>query len=106
MFNLTNRIQRLLSWIKTNQEHQNSLIVQEQLGNVASREATNETNLPIENESNITTSFDISSEISNCNNTQNDRNNNSNNRSSLVNAVLMQYQSSNSTGDFSLIKNV
>lgn len=96
MFNLTNRIQRLFSWIKTNQEHQGSLIVQEQLGTVASQ-ATNDTNLPIENESNITTSFGLSGEA-NTNNQSNTNNNiNNNNRSNIVNAVLMQYQSSSSS---------
>lgn len=101
MFNLTNRIQRLFSWIKTNQEHQSSLIAQEQLGTVTTRGTTNETNLPIENELNITTSFDLSSEATNCNSNNNNRanRNNNNSRSSLVNAVLMQYQSSSSTGN-------
>ncbi len=34
MFNLPRRIYRLFSWIKTSRDHQNSLIIQEQLGNV------------------------------------------------------------------------
>lgn len=76
MFNPINRIHRLFSWIKTQQEHQNSLIVQEQLGNVvhqvvvdsvvdspelASNSLNNNESSAQANsdESNITTSFNL-----------------------------------------------
>lgn len=74
MFNPINRIHRLFNWIKTHQEHQNSLIVQEQLGNVVHQvvvdpvsPATADSNnnndtAQASDESNITTSFNLTSD--------------------------------------------
>ncbi len=57
MFNLTNRIQRLFNWIKTNHHnHQNSLILQEQSATVLNIEP-NLSNQIHNDETNITTSF-------------------------------------------------
>lgn len=80
MFNLPNRIYRLFSWIKTNQDHQNSLIVQEQLGNVVHQVVIESPN-PVQaasnqndsgqygltDESNLTTSFNLTGVDTNSN---------------------------------------
>lgn len=96
MFNLTSRISRLFNWIKPNRNHQNSIIVQEQLNNVvhqvvidpSTSDSNNESGSQQANdESNITTSFNLTSDISNLNNSN--RNSSSDRR---VDPSSMQYQ--------------
>lgn len=76
MFNLTSRLQRLFSWIKTNQHSHSNLIVQEQLGSVVHQvivghssvdTASNNESGQANDESNITTSFNLLSDHTNLN---------------------------------------
>jgi hypothetical protein len=118
MFNLTNQFNRLLSWIKNRQNHQNTLIeIQEQLGNAVHQVVVDQSPAlagspnnegtrtqsggvfrQTNDESNITTSFNLSSDSSNLNNTN--TNTSINNTGRSYNRILeyspMQYQNSSS----------
>ncbi len=98
MFNLPRRIYRLFSWIKTNQNHQNSVVIQEQLGSIVHQEAiqdssSDSTSLVValtnneslhqhgSDESNLITSFNLSTNPNNLNNIE-----------TIVNSSSMPYQ--------------
>lgn len=78
MFNLTSRIHRLFNWIKTNNSQQNNLIVQEQLDNIVHQVVVEHTttsspneSIQLNDDSNITTSFNLSTDTSDFNTTNN-----------------------------------
>lgn len=111
MFNLTSRITRFFSWIKTGQDHQNNLIVQQQLGNVlhqvvidqspiqtTDNSNNNNTNHRVHDEADITTSFDNSSNLNNTNtiDTPNLTNSLNHSHNRIVESSPMQYQPSSS----------